>query len=171
MAVLVDDARWEWRGGRWAHLVSDRSYDELHDFARRLGVRRLGFQGDHYDVHEVDRDRALALGAELVDSRDLVRRLRRAGLRNRADKPMWQRVGTWPSGVAVMADVVGELLVRVDRLEIDTTLADVGLFVDARQRVLLCDLPATVAVPGPAEPHATGRRADGTWSVELFHPA
>ncbi len=68
---------------RWAHLVSDRSYDELHEFARGIGKRRLGFQGDHYDIDEIDRARALDLGAELVDSRELVRRLRRAGLPNR----------------------------------------------------------------------------------------
>jgi hypothetical protein len=169
--VLVDDARWEWRGLRWAHLVSDRSYDELHDFARRLGMRRLGFQGDHYDIDEVDRDRALGLGAELVDSRDLVRRLRRAGLRNRADKPTWRRVGAWPSGVVPRAESLGELRTHVLRLEVDTTLADVALFVGTRHRVLLCDLPATAPVPGPAESHATGPRADGSWSVELFHPA
>jgi hypothetical protein len=170
VAVLVDDARWEWRGLRWAHLVSDRSYEELHDFARRLGKRRLGFQGDHYDIDEVDRGRAIDLGAELVDSRDLVRRLRRAGLRDRAGKPTWQRVGEWPSGV-VVADALGELRAQAHRLEIDTTLAHVGLFVDRRHRVLLCDLPSAVPVPGPAEPHATGPRADGSWSVELFHPA
>ena len=170
MAVLVDDARWEWRGLRWAHLVSDRSYEELHDFARRLGKRRLGFQGDHYDVDELDRHRAIELGAELVDSRDLVRRLRRAGLRNRADKPTWRRIGEWPSGV-VIGGVPGDLRIHAHRLEIDTTLAHVGLFVDTRHRVLLCDLPAAVAVPGPTAPHATGPRPDGSWSVELFHPA
>ena len=47
MTVLVDAAVWEWRGARWAHLVSDESYDELHEFAQLLGKRRLGFQGDH----------------------------------------------------------------------------------------------------------------------------
>jgi len=155
---------------RWAHLVSDRSYEELHDFARRLGKRRLGFQGDHYDIDEIDRDRAIDLGAELVDSRDLVRRLRRAGLRNRAGKPTWQRIGEWPSGV-VVGDDLGELRTRAHHLEIDTTLAHVGLFVDTRHRVLLCDLPAAVPVPGPAASRATGPRPDGSWSVELFHPA
>ena len=48
MAVLVDEAVWPWRGARWAHLVSDDSVDELHAFARRLGLRRMAFQGDHY---------------------------------------------------------------------------------------------------------------------------
>ena len=36
--ILVDQAIWPWRGMRWAHLVSDESYDELHAFAARLGI-------------------------------------------------------------------------------------------------------------------------------------
>lgn len=68
---------------RWAHLVSDESYDELHDFAARLGIPRRAFQGDHYDVPAHLREEAIALGAEAVDARVLVRRLREAGLRRR----------------------------------------------------------------------------------------
>lgn len=83
MAILVDPALWSWRGRRWSHLVSDRSYDELHVFAVGLGLRREWFQGDHYDVPEHVRERAIQRGAEPVDSRELVRRLREAGLRRR----------------------------------------------------------------------------------------
>ena len=81
MSVYVDDAVTLWRGRRWAHLVSDRSYDELHAFAARLGIPERAFQGDHYDVPAEYRERALELGAEAVDARVLVRRLRDAGLR------------------------------------------------------------------------------------------
>ena len=81
MAVLVDAAVWPWRGQRWAHLVSDVSYDELHAFAARLEVPRRAFQGDHYDIPSSLRDRAVALGAEQVRARELVSRLRAAGLR------------------------------------------------------------------------------------------
>ena len=81
MAILVDPAVWMWRGRRWAHLVSDAGYEELHEFAGRLGIPRRAFQGDHYDVPSEYRDAALALGAEGVESRELVRRLRRSGLR------------------------------------------------------------------------------------------
>ncbi len=81
--ILVDPAVWPWRGHRWAHLVSDESYDELHDFAARLGIPRRAFQGDHYDVPAYLRDEAIELGATPVDSRVLVRRLRAAGLRRR----------------------------------------------------------------------------------------
>lgn len=81
VAVLVDAAVWPWRGERWAHLVSDVSYDELHAFAALLDVPRGAFQGDHYDIPSFLRDRAIALGAEPVRARDLVSRLRAAGLR------------------------------------------------------------------------------------------
>ena len=79
--ILVDQAIWPWRGRRWAHLVSDESYDELHDFAAALGIERRAFQGDHYDVPDDYRTRAIELGATPVDARELVRRLRAAGLR------------------------------------------------------------------------------------------
>ena len=84
MTILVDPAVWPWRGERWAHLVSDRSYDELHAFAARLGIPRRAFQGDHYDVPAWLRDEAITLGATPVGSRELVRRLRAAGLRHRS---------------------------------------------------------------------------------------
>jgi len=91
MAVLVDQAIWEWRGRRWAHLVSDESYDELHAFAERLDIPRRAFQGDHYDVPEDYRAEAIRLGATAVDARVLVRRLRASGLRRArsgADAPV-----------------------------------------------------------------------------------
>lgn len=81
MAILVDAAIWRWRGRRWAHLVSDSSYDELHAFAEALGLRRAWFQGDHYDIPTEVRDRAIALGAQPVESLELVARLLAAGLR------------------------------------------------------------------------------------------
>ena len=77
----MDEPRWWFRGRRWSHLVSDESLEELHAFADRAGIPRRGFQGDHYDVPEDHRDEMLAAGAVLVESRELVRRLRAAGLR------------------------------------------------------------------------------------------
>ena len=81
MTVLVDAAILPFEGRKWAHLVSDTSFEELHEFAEQLGIPRRAFQGDHYDVPTEYRDRAIALGAEPVPSRELVRRLRAAGLR------------------------------------------------------------------------------------------
>lgn len=87
MAVLVDPAVWPWRGGLWAHLVSDVSYEELHAFAARLGVPRGAFQGDHYDIPSHLRDQAVGLGAQPVRARELVARLRAAGLRRARSAP------------------------------------------------------------------------------------
>ena len=84
MAILVDHAIWPHRDRRWAHLVSDRSVEELHTFAAQLGLRRVWFQGDHYDVPADVRRQAIALGAEPVSAAELVRRLRAAGLRQRS---------------------------------------------------------------------------------------
>ncbi len=81
---MVDEASWWWRGRRWAHLVSDTSLEELHACAGRLGVRRVSFGGDHYDVTEQQRELALQAGAQAVSSRELVGALRRAGLRQPA---------------------------------------------------------------------------------------
>jgi hypothetical protein len=83
VTVLVDPAVWPWRGERWCHLVSDQSYEELHDFAALLGVPRRAFQGDHYDLPERYRARAIELGATPVTTRELIRRLVASGLRRR----------------------------------------------------------------------------------------
>lgn len=79
--ILVDEARWPSRGRMWAHLVSDIDYAELHAFASTLDLPRRAFHGDHYDLPAEYRDRAIELGAVPITSRDLVTRLKAAGLR------------------------------------------------------------------------------------------
>lgn len=87
MAVLIDTPVWPWRGRLWSHLVSDVSYDELHGFvARELGIPRRAFQGDHYDIPQDLYDIAVAAGAEPVSARELLSRLRAAGLRRRTPR-------------------------------------------------------------------------------------
>ncbi|GAA1465969.1 DUF4031 domain-containing protein [Nocardiopsis exhalans] len=82
MSILIDSPVWPGpRGWSFAHLVSDSSFDELHAFARELGVPERAFERDHYDVPEHLHARALDLGAEHVSGRELVRRLRASGLR------------------------------------------------------------------------------------------
>ena len=81
MTILIDEARWFHRGRKWCHLISDLSLDELHEFADANGIPRRGFEGDHYDIPEEYRDELIAAGAVVVESRELVRRLRAAGLR------------------------------------------------------------------------------------------
>lgn len=59
---------------RWSHLFCDSDdQSELHEFARKLGLRRSWFQNErqhpdkpemwHYDVTEPKRERALHMGA------------------------------------------------------------------------------------------------------------
>ena len=84
VAVLIDTPVWPWRGRLCSHLVSDVSYDELHAFVdRELGIPRRAFQGDHYDIPEDLYDIAVKAGAEPVGARELLSRLRAAGLRRR----------------------------------------------------------------------------------------
>jgi len=81
MTVLVDPPLWPRHGRIWGHLVSDASLDELHAFAAAAGIPERGFDRDHYDVPAERYDRLVALGAEFVGTRELIRRLRASGLR------------------------------------------------------------------------------------------
>ncbi len=191
MTVLVDEARWPWRGRRWAHLVSDDSYDELHEAARRIGKRRLGFQGDHYDVDEIDRHRALMNGAEAVGSRSLVRRLRASGLRRSNAKPEWVRLAEWADGATtetMMAHLAGQgsagrrLGGALSMLDGGFSSVGVALFADSVHLVGLIEIPSQVPRPTVARlldhsAFVVGRvdrvvvgepRASGDRSIELF---
>ena len=81
MTVLIDEPMWPQHGRLWSHLVSDTSLDELHAFAEAAGIPRRGFHGDHYDVPAEYHADMVAMGAVPTSSRELVRRLRGAGLR------------------------------------------------------------------------------------------
>src|SRR6516164_8421699 len=81
-AVYVDDAIWEWRGLRWAHLLADDT-DDLHRFAAALGIHRTSYQGPprtsvpHYDLTAYERRRALAHGAIACSREEIVVVVRR----------------------------------------------------------------------------------------------
>lgn len=81
--ILVDPPNAAGHGRLWSHLASDTSYDELHAFARTLGIPQRGFDRDHYDVPAEWYDAVVAAGAHPVSSRELVARLVAAGLRRR----------------------------------------------------------------------------------------
>ena len=81
MTVLIDEPMWWFRGRKWSHMVSDSTLAELHDFAQAIGIPRRAFQGDHYDVPQEHYEDMVAAGAVPTPSRELVRRLRAAGLR------------------------------------------------------------------------------------------
>lgn len=70
MRVYVDRARWRWPGRTWCHMAAD-GVEELHAFARRLGLKRAWFQDrriPHYDLTETKRAEAVLLGAVADDS-------------------------------------------------------------------------------------------------------
>jgi len=79
--ILIDEPVWPAHGTVWAHLVSDESLDELHAFAASAGIPERGFDNDHYDVPQRRWHDLVALGAEPVTGRELLRRLQAAGLR------------------------------------------------------------------------------------------
>ncbi len=52
-------------GHRWCHLFADDAdCEELHAFARRIGLRREWFQGNHYDLTPGRRAAAVRAGAK-----------------------------------------------------------------------------------------------------------
>lgn len=81
MTVYIDPPRWPAHGTVFSHLVSDTSVEELHEFARGLGVSERAFDRDHYDVPAHRHADAVAAGALAVDGKELVRVLIRSGLR------------------------------------------------------------------------------------------
>ena len=81
--IVIDPPNAAGHGRLWSHLASDTSYDELHAFARTVGIPERGFDRDHYDVPAEWYDQVVAAGAEPVSSRELVQRLLAAGLRRR----------------------------------------------------------------------------------------
>ena len=94
MAILIDDAQVPEHGRLWCHLTSDTSFDELHAFARLIGIPELGFDGDHYDVPIERRDDIINAGATPVTPRELVAALHAAGLRRRRPRSAKRRPPT-----------------------------------------------------------------------------
>ncbi len=86
--IYVDALRWRLdprtlRRKRWAHMIATEGLDELHAAARALGLRRAWAQDihgrhPHYDLRPRSYARALASGATLVGSKELIRLMRRS---------------------------------------------------------------------------------------------
>jgi predicted kinase len=110
MAILVDELR-EYPDARlpfkaWCHMATDGAFEELHEFAGRLGLRRAWFQRDHYDLPAHGRAAAVALGAEEVATGELL--LRMAGPRGeRARRRVLE-----PAGVAWLRGSGGPAMLR-----------------------------------------------------------
>lgn len=96
--LYVDRPAWPARGRLWSHLISDASLAELHVFAEMLGVPRRAFDRDHYDIPAERYDAVVAAGASPVTSRELIARLKAAGLRQRKSEALRPR----PPGQALV---------------------------------------------------------------------
>lgn len=87
MAIYVDKLV-TWPSGSWCHMITDGALDELHAFARRLGLHQRFFQSGrrasfpHYDLRPSKRALAVSLGAVEADRREIVAVMRR--VRDRA---------------------------------------------------------------------------------------
>lgn len=77
MAIYVDPLR-TYRSGRFCHMMTDGSLDELHVMAKKIGAKREWFQEHklhpHYDLMARKRQLALANGAIGVSSTEMVMR-------------------------------------------------------------------------------------------------
>lgn len=105
--ILIDIPIWAAHGTVFAHLVSDASFEELHDFAARVGVPRGAFDGDHYDVPERRYAACVAAGATPVTGVELARRVNASGLRLRKRKGE-RGIHRWlgvPIGSGATADI------------------------------------------------------------------
>src|SRR5690606_21519874 len=88
--ILIDPPSVPARGRWWCVVVGDTPHGELHAFAERLGIPRVAFDRDHYDLPADHYEAALAAGAVAVSPKELVARLARSGLR-RAKYPVRPR--------------------------------------------------------------------------------
>ncbi len=80
MTIYVDTIR-HYPSGLWCHMAADGSIEELQRLAEKIGLSRSRLQHHrlvpHYDLRPVVRERAVALGAVEVSSKELLRRTRR----------------------------------------------------------------------------------------------
>lgn len=79
MAVYIDSARNKFGRMVMCHMVAD-TLDELHDMAKRIGMRREWFQplsSPHYDVSLSRRKVAVSHGAVEVGRKELIAIIRK----------------------------------------------------------------------------------------------
>lgn len=77
--IYVDEIN-EWQSGKWCHMWSDTSDEELDTFAKVIGLRKSWAQNRpgfyHYDLRPSKRKLALSKGAEFMRLRDWIMKKR-----------------------------------------------------------------------------------------------
>lgn len=172
MSLFIDTPRWEWRGRLWAHMISDQNLDELHSAARSLNLRWVAFGRDHYDVPDVLWPAACEI-AEVVDPREIVRSLRRSGLRVPGGKPKksWRQLDGLPKDM--FDSDVDDWLRQVRPLFADGAIEVLGrpselVVMHLSRTAVAPDLGALVTGPGVG--HLVHTIADSRYSLELVLP-
>ena len=172
MALLIDTPRWEWRGHLWAHMISDVSLEDLHAGARELNLRWVSFGRDHYDVPDTLWPAACEI-AELVDSREIVRSLKRSGLRVPGGKPKksWRQLDGLPMDYA--AGPVGDWLDAIRPFFVEGAIEVLG----RPTEVVVLHLLRSPAAPdlgalaaGPGVGRLVHTVLDDRYSLELVLP-
>jgi len=150
MAIWIDPPSWPAHGRLWSHLISDTSYEELHEFAARAGVPVRGFDGDHFDVPEELYGALVTAGARPTDGRTLARLLRDSGLRfqkRKGERPLAAYRNVLPQvAVEHSLHVVASPLATPDEL----TAAAAVFVTDAQGHLLLVRTVVRDAWAAPA---------------------
>lgn len=120
MTLWIDEPIWPAHGRLFAHLVSDTSYTELHDFALGQKLHPRSFDGDHYDVPQERWPQLVDAGAALTTGVDLARRLNASGLRLRkrkGDRGVSRQLAVpFPNGTSDVDLVAGPAPARDDQV-------------------------------------------------------
>lgn len=81
MGVYVDNACRSFRRMKMCHMIADTP-QELHEMARRIGMCRGWYQHPgitrfpHYDVAKGRRNAAIGFGAQILDRREFVDKMK-----------------------------------------------------------------------------------------------
>lgn len=139
--ILIDPPVWPYRGRLFSHVASDTSIEQLHAFARGLGLHPRSYDGDHYDLPAERYDEVVAAGARPVSNRELLAAVQAAGLRfrkRRGERP----VASIPDGLPFLREPhVVEMLRSPLAPPAESTIAAVTFVRDARDRLLLVGSP------------------------------
>jgi hypothetical protein len=68
--IYIDNINLTFRGKKYCHMVSDKSIDELMEFALKIGLKKEWFQDKstpHFDVAPSIKRKALSIGAKELD--------------------------------------------------------------------------------------------------------
>jgi hypothetical protein len=79
--IYIDEPSEFYSRPNWCHMATDGDIEELHTFAKQIGMRRSWFQGHHlvphYDLSPNKQRHALDMGAVKVTRKELLQKCRK----------------------------------------------------------------------------------------------